>query len=83
MRRFGLRNVARARHMHGPKTGFTGRGPTEEVEQSWLGAEAMPGGRVHAGEDPQVELDLSPPQPRGAAAWVAAVLSWARRRHST
>jgi len=69
--------------MRSSRASMTGRGPTEELESSWLGAEALPGGRVHAGEDAQAELDLAPPQPRGAAAWVAAVLSWARRRHST
>lgn len=69
--------------MHDPKRTLLGRGPTEEVESNWLGAEALPGGSAHAGEDAQAELDLSPSQPHGAGAWIAAVLSWARRRHLT
>ncbi len=67
--------------MHNPKTTLLGRGPTEEIESNWLGAEALPGGSAHGGEVVQAELDLVPPHPQGAGAWIAAVLSWARRRH--
>ncbi|HSH07124.1 MAG TPA: hypothetical protein VLA41_05625 [Burkholderiales bacterium] len=67
--------------MRDPKTAALGRGPTEEVESGWLGAEALPGSSALAHEDAQGELDLTPSEARGAGAWIAAVLSWARRRH--
>lgn len=67
--------------MRTPKTALLGRGPTEELESNWLGAEALPGGSAHAGDDAQAQLDLFPSAPRRTGAWIAAVLSWARRRH--
>jgi hypothetical protein len=64
---------------------MTGRGPTEEVESSWLGAEALPGGTISVDTDESDSpgLATAPAPDRGRAAWIAAVLSWARRKRST
>jgi hypothetical protein len=76
----GPQNVARGVHMRTPRTPITGRGPTEEVESSWLGAEALPGGVVSADAQQDADPDAAV-SANGMGAWIAAVLSWARRRH--
>jgi hypothetical protein len=68
--------------MRTPNATMRGRGPTEEVESSWLGAEALPGGTVSAAEDAPESPDPPSAGDRGPAAWIAAVLSWARRQRS-
>jgi hypothetical protein len=59
-----------------------GRGPTDEVESSWLGAEAMPGGTVSADADGSESRGpaSAPAADRGPTTWIAAVLCWARRQ---
>jgi hypothetical protein len=76
----GLQSVAWATLMRNPKTAITGRGPTEEVESGWLGAEALPGGVVSADAQQDASPDAAA-HANGMGAWIAAVLSWARRRH--
>jgi len=68
--------------MRTPNAAMRGRGPTEEVESSWLGAEALPGGTVSADGDAPESPALASASDRGPAAWIAAVLSWARRQRS-
>jgi len=68
--------------MRTPSAAMRGRGPTEEVESSWLGAEALPGGTVFADGDAPESPALPSASDRGPAAWIAAVLSWARRQRS-
>jgi len=67
--------------MHELKTALRGRGPTEEVESNWLGAEALPGGVVSAESPQDVGSAEIRARPDVAKTWIAAVLSWARRRH--
>jgi len=68
--------------MRARNAAMRGRGPTDEVESSWLGAEALPGGTVSADADArEVPGPAAAPAPdRGPAAWIAAVVCWARRQ---
>jgi len=61
---------------------MSGRGPTDEVESGWLGAEALPGGIVSADAETGPSHKVSTARARGPAAWLAAALRWTRRRRS-
>ena len=63
------------------------RSAASEVERSWLGAEALPGGALpREAEDPvQGDLPLAAPVAAtgGWAAWLGAALRWTRRGRLT
>jgi len=66
---------------------ITRRSAATEVERSWLGAEALPGGALPRAAEPPAPSDAAPAKPTAApgaiAAWFAAALRWTRRGRLT
>jgi len=70
--------------MRRPRSRITRRSAASEIERSWLGAEALPGGALPRAAEPPAPGDAAPAKPAAApgaiATWFAAALRWTRAR---